>query len=454
MFAYSMLLAVALLLGAPYWLFRMALSGRYRAGLGGRLGAVPAELRARLAELRVERRGGGGGVRPLLWVHAVSVGEVLAAARLIEEFRQGEFHRVRPGMVFAVSTTTEAGNRLAKERLPGCAVFYLPLDFGYAVRLYLRLLRPEMVVLIESELWPRLIVECAAAGVPIAVANARISDRSFPRYMWLRGLWRPILAKVGVFLAQSEETVSRLRRIGAPRVELTGNLKYDARPARETPMVAAVRSRLEGDAAVVVCGSTLEGEEAIVLDSWGEVAAAVSRAVLVVAPRHPERFGEVAALVRHRGLTCVCASQLQRTKIPLAAGSVCVLDTIGDLAALYALADVAFVGGSLTGAGGHNPLEPAYFGVPVVMGPSFENFREMVEMMRAADGIRIVRRESLAATLVSLLQNREVARAIGHRGREVSAAQTGAAARTAAALVKLLPARAEMRLAPDGTARR
>jgi len=458
---YSFLLLVTLVAGAPYWVFRMAVSGRYRAGLPGRLGFLPEHLRVRLSELRLERRG-GGGLRPLMWIHAVSVGEVLAAARLIEEFRQGEFQRVRPGMVFAVSTTTEAGNRLACERLPGCAVFYIPLDFAFAVRRYLRLLQPEMVVLIESELWPRLITECAAAGIPLAVANARISDRSFPRYMRLKAVWRPILGKVGVFLAQSEETADRLRRLGAPRVELTGNLKHDARPAKETALVAALRSRLQSDAEVVVCGSTLEGEEAIILDAWNSVSMASSRAVLVIAPRHPARFDEVATMLaarlatpgNGRRIAFLRASTFSRIKVSVKAGSVFLLDTIGDLASMYSLAEVAFVGGSLVGAGGHNPLEPAQFGVPVVMGSSFENFREMVETMRAAGGIRIVRPDELATVLVSLLRNRDDARAMGMRGKAVSAAQAGAASRTAASLVKLLPVRAELPEAANGMARR
>ena len=194
MLLYSFLLMVVLIVGSPYWLFRMAMSGRYRSGLAGRLGAVPAEFATKVAAIRVERRG-GGGVRPLMWIHAVSVGEVLAAARLIDEFKNGEMQRVRPGMTFAVSTTTEAGQRLAEERLPGCAVFYFPLDFAFAVRPYLDLLAPEMVVLIESELWPRLISECFSRKIPVVVANARLSDRSFPRYLRLKMLWRPLLGE-------------------------------------------------------------------------------------------------------------------------------------------------------------------------------------------------------------------------------------------------------------------
>ncbi len=444
MLLYSLLLALVLLVGSPYWLFRMAISGRHRAGLGERLGMIPAALRERIAAIRVERRGDGGR-RPLMWIHAVSVGEVLAAARLIEEIKTGEFHRRRPGTVFAVSTTTEAGQRLARERLPDCAVFYFPLDFRFAVRRYLELLEPEMVVLVESELWPRLITECSAAEIPVAVVNARVSDRSFPRYIRLRSLWRPLLNKIAVFLAQSEETAERLRQMGAPRIELTGNIKYDATLAKETPLVSSLRMRIQGDATMIVCGSTLEGEEAMILDAWPAVLSACPKALLVIAPRHPERFDQVGLLLRDRGLAALRGTTFARARVAIHAGSILLLDTIGDLAGLYRLAYVAFVGGSLVPAGGHNPLEPAQMGVPVLIGPSFENFREIVAAMRANDGITIVQPDELARTLISLLRNRDKAHAMGLRGKAVSAAQSGATARTASALLRLLPARSPQR---------
>jgi len=181
MLLYSAMLAVVLVVGAPYWLLRMATSGRYRAGLMGRLGRIPAGLREAVAGRRV------------IWVHAVSVGEVMAATRLIAELTER-----LPGWVIAVSTTTETGQKLARERLKGLPVFYMPLDFRFAVRRYLEVLRPEMVVLMESEFWPRLMRECAGSGISIAVVNARVSDRSLPRYLRLRALWRPLLQHVAL----------------------------------------------------------------------------------------------------------------------------------------------------------------------------------------------------------------------------------------------------------------
>jgi 3-deoxy-D-manno-octulosonic-acid transferase len=423
MMVYSSLLLAALVLGAPYWLLRMATSGRYRAGLRGRLGLVPEGLQAAAAG------------RDVVWVHAVSVGEVLAATQLIRELKAA-----MPGWVFAVSTTTETGQRLAAERLAESPVFYLPLDFRFAVQRYLRTLQPKMLVLMESELWPRLIDECAKGGIRVAVVNARISDRSFPRYMRLRRLWRPFLEMISLFLAQSRETAERLVKIGAPaeRVKVTGNLKYDVRAGSTSALTEMVRERLTAGSKVLVCGSTLDGEEQILLKAWPAVLAVEPDAVMVLAPRHPDRFAAVAAMVAESGFPSTRASEFRRQPDAVPAGSVFLLDTIGDLASMYGLATVAFVGGSLVPKGGHNPLEPAQFAVPVVMGPSFENFREVVEGMRAADAIRIVSAGMLAEMLIAMLRSTKDARSLGERGRAVFETQAGATERTVQALMELL----------------
>jgi 3-deoxy-D-manno-octulosonic-acid transferase len=425
MIVYSLLLLATLVVGAPYWLVRMATSGRYRAGLPGRLGVVPKGLRAAVAG------------RDVIWVHAVSVGEVLSAIQLIRELREA-----LPGWVFAVSTTTETGQRLAKERLPEAPVFYLPLDFRFAVQRYLRVLQPRMLVLMESELWPRLIDACAKNGMPIAVVNARVSDRSFPRYMRLRRLWRPFLERISQFLAQSEETAERLIRIGAPpeRVSVTGNLKYDVRAGEASPMTRRIGSLLS-QARLIVAGSTLAGEEETLLAAWPAIQRAVPDAALLIAPRHPDRFEEVSGLIRKSGYPFFRCSQLFLDTEPIFGGTILLLDTIGDLASMYGVGAVAFVGGSLVPKGGHNPLEPAQFAVPVVMGPWYENFRDVVEGMRATDAIRIVAPEKLSETLIALLRDREDAKALGERGRAAFEAQTGATARTVQALMALLEER-------------
>lgn len=418
---YSALLVMALVVGSPFWLLQMAVSGRYRAGLSGRLGRVPAGLREAV-------RG-----REVVWLHAVSVGEVMAAVEVVQGLVEA-----RPELLVAVSTTTKTGQELAKQRMRGMPVFYLPLDFSYVVRRYLRVLRPRVLVLMESELWPNLLRECGRSGVPVAVVNARVSDRSFPRYLLLRRLWRPLLQRVSVFLAQGEETAERLGAIGVDpeRVSVVGNLKYDVRASAGNAMVERLRERMPEGARVLVCGSTLDGEEAMLLAAWAGIAAQEPGAVMVLAPRHPERFGRVAAMVREAGFAVWRASELGTERF--GGGDVVVLDTIGDLAAVYSIGSAAFVGGSLVTAGGHNPLEPARFGVPVVIGSDFTNFREVVEKMQAVDGICVVTREQMPAALLRLLSDPVEAQALGSRGQRVFAKEAGATARTVETLMSLL----------------
>jgi 3-deoxy-D-manno-octulosonic-acid transferase len=422
---YSVLLAAVLIVGAPWWLARMATSGRYRAGLAQRLGLIPAEIGNLVKGRRV------------IWLHAVSVGEVLAAGELVRQLRTA-----LPDWVIAVSTTTETGQRLARERFAGAPVFYLPLDFAWVVRRYLHLLKPELLVLMESELWPNLMNECVRRGVPVAVVNAKISDRSLPRYMRLRRLWRPLLGKVSLFLAQSEENARRLVTIGAAadRVQAPGNLKYDVKAPAASEMTALLGSRLSAHARVLVAGSTLEGEEAMLLGAWPEVLRSMPEAVMVLAPRHTPRFDIVAALVQERSFALVRASHLKQTQEAIQPGSVVLLDTIGDLASVYSLAAAAFVGGSLVTWGGHNPLEPARFGVPVAMGPWSQNFREIVDAMRTEEAIAIVEDDGLAGELIRMLRGE--AQAMGERGRSVFERQAGATARVASALLELIDRRA------------
>lgn len=421
---YSALLALVLILGTPWWLARMATSGRYRAGLLGRLGILPPGLAEAVREHKI------------VWLHAVSVGEVMAATELIREMR-----RALPGWIIAVSTTTETGQTLARERLgEQSPVFYLPLDFAVLVRRYLKALHPELLVLMESELWPNLMQECAHEGIPIAVVNARISDRSLPRYRRLKTLWKPLLKHVSLFLAQSEETASRLVEIGVPaeRVRVSGNLKYDIKAAGESSMTALLREKIPLNARVLVAGSTLDGEEKMLLEAWTKALETTPGAVLILAPRRPERFDLVEGLVEAAGFDVVRASTLQPGGVRFGQEGVILLDTIGDLASAYSLGTAAFVGGSLVPMGGHNPLEPARFGIPIIMGESWENFREIVASMQAANAVRIVAASGLAQAITDLLTDEAGAWEMGQRGQAVFAAQAGATKRTLDALVSLL----------------
>jgi 3-deoxy-D-manno-octulosonic-acid transferase len=434
---YSLLLMAVLVVGAPYWLARMATSGRYRAGLGQRLGRVPAELRAAVAG------------RQVVWVHTVSVGEVLAATRLVAELEAA----LGDGWVIVVSTTTATGQALAKERFGAGRVFYYPLDFAWAVRAYLLVLQPKLLVLMESELWPRMLVECGRAGIPVAVVNARVSDRSFARGLRVRAVWGKVLGMVGLFLAQSEEDARRLVAMGAraDAVRATGNLKYDVRAPKASRVAELIKEAAAGRP-IVVAGSTVDdpanrgvSEERLVVDAWMNGPRSKG-ALLVIAPRHPQRFGEAWTIAAEFPMLAATEMIAGKSSVEARDGDgrasaveIALLDTIGDLAAVYGLADVAFVGGSLVPRGGHNPLEPAQFGVPVVMGPSFENFREIVTRMQAADGIRIVKdKDELEAVLVELLTDRDAAQAMGARGRAVFEAQSGATARAVEALVGMV----------------
>ena len=294
------------------------------------------------------------------------------------------------------------------------------------------------MVLMESELWPRMLHECAFARIPVIVANARISDRSFPRYRALRVLWKPLLSKVTLFLAQGEESARRLQGLGVPaeRIRSVGNLKYDAPAPARNALVEALRANLPA-ADFIVCGSTVEGEEEQVLKAWLQLMSSGHRGVLLIAPRHPQRFAAVSRLVGQSGIRI---SEWMQAPRKLGLGDILVLDTLGSLAAVYQLATVAFLGGSLVKKGGHNPLEAARFAVPVVMGPSYQNFREIVEGMRSADAIYITEQNDLSTCLHIAMAR---GRAVGRRGEQFFLAQTGATARTLALIHQVLEKRVD-----------
>jgi 3-deoxy-D-manno-octulosonic-acid transferase len=419
---YSAALAVGMVVSLPYFLFQTARHGKYRKGFSERVGRVPARL-----VLPGERE-------LVIWVHAVSVGEVLAVAGLVEELRRRE-----PGLRIFVSTTTDSGQALARKRFGEESVFYFPLDFAFAIRPYLRALRPRMVVIAETEFWPNFIQEADGSGARIAVVNARISDRSWPSYRRFRGLLRRLLVHVDLFLAQTDEDALRLREIGAPaeRVHVAGNLKFDI-PAPDPPeIVEKVRCWLAAEAAgpMLVCGSTVEGEEPLLLRAFENLLVQHPRAVMILAPRHPERFAAVAALLEKMSIRFWGRSEWNGEGLN---GGVLLLDTIGELGALYALADVAFVGGSLVPRGGHNIIEPAQHGVATVVGNHTENFREIVSLFQSRNAVRVVGPAELPLVLMELLANDAERRALGRRAAETMRSQVGATARTAVALMELM----------------
>jgi 3-deoxy-D-manno-octulosonic-acid transferase len=435
LFFYNIALFVALVAAAPWWLWKMATTHKYREGLLARLGRVPATLSALRAQ---------AGSRPVIWLHAVSVGEVLAVSRLL-----GDLDSAFPGFQLLISTTTRTGQDLARKRFGPGRVFYCPLDLPWAVRAYLNALQPRLLILAETEFWPNLLSGCFRRSIPVAVVNARISDRSWPRYRMLRRLWRPFLERLSRVLAQSETDAERLRALGClPRqVSVAGNLKFDVRAAQESAATRQLKALSPG-LRLVVAGSTLDGEEAALLEAWPRLLASDPRFALVLAPRHPERFAAVAALLQSSSIPWVRRSSWQAEEPgaqpaqPLSPGQIVLLDTIGELASVYSLAAVAFVGGSLIPAGGHNPLEPAQFGVPIVMGPYYFNFRAITEDLRTRDALRIAAKPDLASTLIALLQDPPEAAAMGERAKQVFLQQAGATDRCVAALRELLSANA------------
>jgi 3-deoxy-D-manno-octulosonic-acid transferase len=438
LFFYNLALLAALVVGAPWWLFHMATTQKYREGLLERLGWVRSR---RGGQLRGRRPRGFDADRPLIWIHAVSVGEVLAVSRLVKTL-----DTALPEYFIAVSTTTRTGQALARERFGSNRVFYCPLDFPWAVPAYLNALQPMLLVLAETEFWPNLLSGCFRRGIPVAVVNARISDRSWPRYRRLRALWRPFLSRLNRVLAQSQTDADRLKAIGClpERVSVAGNLKFDVRAAGEAEAAARLKALSHG-LRLIVAGSTLEGEEAALLEAWPRLLKADPHLALVFAPRHPERFAAVANLLDRTSSAWIRRSDWRSQPAdaikPLNPGQIILLDTIGELASIYSLASVAFVGGSLIPAGGHNPLEPAQFGVPIVMGPHYANFRAITEDLIAHDAIRIAAKEKLAQVLLDLLCDRTEANAMGARAREVFASQAGATDRCAEAIKELLTAK-------------
>ena len=422
---YSALLAFFLVLTLPYWLLQMMRHGKYRAGLRQRFGAVPPTLTGR-------------GEKPAIWVHAVSVGEVVASSGVVKALQQKfPSHRV------LISTTTSTGQKLAAQRFGAENVFYFPLDFSFAIRPYLDVLHPELVVVAETEFWPNFLRLAKRGGARIAVINCRISDRSFPGYQrfrfWLPRLLEKTLDNVDCFLAQTEEDQKRLLEIGAAETKVTvaGNLKFDVAPPPSPKIVASLRESFgrSGAEPVLVCGSTLEDEEGSLLSAFRNILANHPKAVMILAPRHPERFAEVADLVETLGFRMLRRSLWSGEPLT---GGVFLVDSIGELAAIYSLATVAFVGGSLVPRGGHNILEPALYGVPIVTGNHYENFRDVVNFFARHNAVRIVGLAELPLVFMELIENGDERMTLGRNALAALESQRGATDRTVSALLQLM----------------
>ncbi len=411
---YQLGLAAGLLLAAPVLL--TARRRHYWPTLPGRLGKQLPE-----------------GPTGALWIHAVSVGEAMVAASVI-----GALPEHVPVLVTTITPTGQARARaLVGNR---ATVAYLPFDLGWTLDPFLRRYQPSALVLVEGDYWPLLLSRVSDLGLPTAAINARIGDRTLAR-LERRPRWvRRLMGRVERFGAQSATDVDRLEALGIPtqNIELTGNLKYETQTPEPTPEVVDLVTELAADRARLVCGSTMPGEEDLVLDAFQALGGG-AKALLILAPRHPERWDEAAATVAARGLSFCRRSDLPSTDPTTGPPDVLVLDSLGELAGLYKLGSAAFIGGTLSGTGGHNPLEPARFGVATAVGPSMENFRDMAaDFDRAQAWQRVTDAEELGRIWKSWIDQPELALAVGARGRQLITENQGALSRTLELLAPIL----------------
>ena len=430
---YSLLTLLLFVVVSPYFVYQAIRYKKYIGSLRERLGYLPISFNLDGEES--------------IWIHAVSVGEALTARALAADLK-ARYPRLR----LFLSTTTMAGQQVAKGSLGRVvdAVFYFPFDWAFIVRRTLSLVKPRLFIMMETEIWPNLLRECRRRGVKTAVINGRISVRSYPRYRLIRPFFRRVLADVDRFCMQSEESARRLIDLGADpaRVTMTGSLKFDSLEvptpsgtgvAHGKPRERLLRFfRVSPSRTVIVAGSTMRGEEAAVLAAFKRVKDTKSHVLAILAPRQPERFGEVERLARDAGFVTARRSELPIDAEPRA--DVVILDSLGELAQLYQVATVVFVGGSLADHGGHNILEPAVYGKPVIFGPHMQNFKEIAEaFVSNGAAIQVRSDQELDDTILALVRDPVQRARLGAAARALVEANRGAKGKTLAVIGELLP---------------
>ncbi len=415
---YNLLLIMATVLLFPVILFKLITVPKYRGGMTQKLG------RLRKGVLKVIK-----GSRPI-WVHAVSVGEVMAAHPLIRELKKKYPHRK-----LILSTVTVTGNYTARRRVPEAdAVFYFPFDFPCIVRRVIQGINPQIVLVAETELWPNFFRELKRAGIPSAVINGRISPNSHRNYRKFNKFFSQVFDNVTLFCMQSEADALRIKDIGADpeKVMVTGNLKFDQKLPVNTSAPVSIASGKK----VITAGSTHRGEEAALLDVFKQLRQKYPNLLLIIAPRHPERFDEVEGLINKSGYDCQ-----RRTKLHGPVKDVLLLDTIGELRSFYSLCDIAFIGGSLVKVGGHNLLEPAAMKKPVIFSRYMFNFKEISEaLLSAGGGFMVKDKKELYVQMDNLLSDTDLARSVGERAFSVIEMNSGAARKTIDAVGRLIVA--------------
>jgi 3-deoxy-D-manno-octulosonic-acid transferase len=439
-FVYSLLLGFAALVLTPYWLVQGLRRGKYLSNLSERLGFSYPSLK------NISNPHGS------ILLHAVSVGEVLSGVTLARQLKE-----TYPDRRLIISTTTLTGNQLARERMPFAdAILYFPLDFLFSVKHLLDAVQPALVIILETEIWPNFIREARRRKIPVMFVSGRISDRSFARYrkyisafgFYLRPFLQRVLANANLFLMQTEKDAERIRFLGAPanRVHASGNLKYDL----ELPAPTAVSNWLESEAKragrtpIIVAGSVVATEEPLALIAFGTLQGEHPNALLVLAPRKPERFEPAAEFIHESRRKFVRRSHLPIGATPNGTNShqaeipkdvtVLLLDSIGELASIYRCADGVFVGGSLVPSGGHNILEPAAFGKIPVFGPSMENFSEMASRFVAAGAaVQVESPEDAGVAWIEFFREPARMQAMGEKARALVEDSRGATARALSA---------------------
>jgi 3-deoxy-D-manno-octulosonic-acid transferase len=425
---YSVLIVAFFVVMSPSLLYQAVRYRKYIGSLPQRLGYLPISFNLDSQES--------------IWIHAVSVGEVLTARALLPELRERY-----PKLRLFLSTTTMTGQQIARNNLQYVdEVFYFPLDFTFIVNRTLKLVKPRLFIMMETEIWPNLLRACDRAGVKTMLVNGRISSRSYPRYRLARPFFRRVLRHVDRFCMQSDESARRVVDIGAERdrVLVTGSLKFDSLEIPGSSAADRGRNRvlryfrMSPDRPVVIAASTVKNEEEPVLEAFQRIRATLSNAILIIAPRKPERFDDVERLARRAGWKVARRSELRVDAEPR--HDVVVLDTIGELAQLYHIATVVFVGGSLVDSGGHNILEPAVFGKPIVFGPYMQNFAEIARtFLDNAAAVQVRTGRELDSALLELLGDPVRRARLGAAARALVEANRGARTKTLGAIAQLLP---------------
>src|ERR1700722_16285161 len=441
-FLYRIVTAVGMFVLAPYFALHSWRHGERHGALRERLGILPAAI-IDAANSVASADTGGSRRGSAIWIHAVSVGEVLASEPLVKEIKR-EF----PDRAIFVSTTTETGQRLAREQLKFAdGVFYFPLDWVVPVRKALRTIRPALVIVMETEIWPNFLREARLAGIPVVFANARISDRSFRRFERWRFLvgefFATTLQDADLFLAQTESDATRLVSMGAPeeRVEVTGNMKYDVAPASIGQFGEWLETQIRQQERwpVLVAGSVVEGEEEAVVAGDDAGQRQWRRTLLILAPRKPDRFIAAEKIAAEAGWNTLRRSKLKLDEALAENVDVLILDSIGELGGFFSLTDVVFVGGSLVQAGGHNILEPACFSRPPVFGKSMENFQEMADQfLDAQAGVQVANGQQLGKVWVQLIEDNAMRDRMGKAAREIAEKNRGATARSLTRIAAIL----------------